>query len=91
MCEPRTRTCRNQVVDYQNQSAVFYCLVIKDYLSNCPVKCPYFLQGTPIKMSDIFQHNYELECPFLHLVTSFISRDERYFVCGKTGEALLVR
>lgn len=78
--------CRNQVTNHQSQPTTFFCLVMKEYLQMCPLKCPYFLQGNPTKMADIYQHNFELECPFLHLMTSITSQEERYFVCGKTGQ-----
>ncbi|MFX1285706.1 MAG: hypothetical protein ACFFB5_18845 [Promethearchaeota archaeon] len=79
------RECQNQVVDKKNAS-LFFCLVIKEFLFDCPIRCPYFIQGTPISMEHIYKNSYEFECPHLHLVAKITSQDEQWFVCGKTGK-----
>ena len=80
------RECQNQVVDHQRKKLLFFCLVIKEYLHDCPIKCPYFVQGTPIPMDHIYENSYELECPYLQLVARITSQDEQWLVCGKTGK-----
>ena len=77
--------CRNQVVDHQN-SSLFFCLVMKEYLETCPLKCPYYMEGDPISMETVYYNNYELKCPFFHLVTDLIHSDKQFSVCGKTGK-----
>ncbi len=85
--ETTPHECQNQVIDQQKQPTIFYCLVTKEYLTECPIKCPYFAKGTPILMERIYQHNYEIGCPHLHLVASTGPEEEQWFVCGKTGDA----
>ncbi|UCG03388.1 MAG: hypothetical protein JSW11_05225 [Candidatus Heimdallarchaeota archaeon] len=86
MAETTTRDCQNQVADKQKETTVFFCLVMKEYLPDCPEKCSYFFKGAPIQMDALYQLNFKLECPFLHLITNNTSPDEHYFICGKTGE-----
>ena len=86
MAETATRECQNQVKDQLASNSMFFCLVTKEYLNDCPIKCPYFVQGTPIPMDRIYENNYEMECPHLQLVAKIASQDEQWFVCGKTGE-----
>ncbi|MFX1283270.1 MAG: hypothetical protein ACFFB5_06425 [Promethearchaeota archaeon] len=84
--ESTPKECQYQVIDQQKSRTIYYCLVMREYLTRCPIKCPYFIKGTPIQMEQIYQQNYEIECPHLHLVTSIGLADEQWFVCAKTGE-----
>ncbi len=86
MEEKSIRECQNQVKEYLARNAMFFCLVLKEYLNDCPIKCPYFVQGTTISMDRVYENNYEIECPHLHLIASIASQDEQWFVCGKTGK-----
>jgi hypothetical protein len=54
VAESAARVCQNQVIDHLNQSTIFFCLIMKEYLTDCPVKCPYFLGGDPIHMDDLY-------------------------------------
>ena len=81
-----TRECQNQVKDKDDEEALFYCLVTKEFLHECPPKCPYVIPGAAIPMDRIYGHNYEMECIHLHLLASLGDNDEQRLVCGKTGE-----
>ncbi|MHA2246051.1 MAG: hypothetical protein ACXADY_13895 [Candidatus Hodarchaeales archaeon] len=86
MVETALLECQNQVKEQLVRNSMFFCLVTKEYLNDCPIKCPYFVQGTPIAMDLIYENNYEIECPHFHLIAKINSQDEQWFVCGKTGE-----
>ncbi|MHA2248133.1 MAG: hypothetical protein ACXADY_24505 [Candidatus Hodarchaeales archaeon] len=86
MAETALLECQNQVKEQLVSNSMFFCLVTKEYLNDCPIKCPYFVQGTPIAMDLIYENNYEMECPHFQMVAKINSQDEQWFVCGKTGE-----
>ncbi|MFX0013254.1 MAG: hypothetical protein ACFFB2_02695 [Promethearchaeota archaeon] len=86
MTELTPHGCQNQATDIQTHPSIFFCLVMKESLSDCPIKCPYFVQGTPTLMEHIYNSNYELECPYLHLIAKIDTQDEQWFVCGKTAK-----
>lgn len=84
--------CQNQVIDYTPSSEVdsvpklFYCLIFKEYLDNCPSQCPYFIAGAAIPMEFLYEHNFEIECPHLYLLVKKSSIDEKRFICEKIIE-----
>ncbi len=78
--------CQNQVKDQLEEEKLFFCLVTKEFLDNCPVKCPYYVQGPSIPMDLIYQHNLEMECPNFHLIACLTPQDQHLLICGKSGD-----
>jgi len=79
--------CQNQIKDQANEKKLFFCVVLKEFLYQCPVKCPFFVRGPHISMNTIYQNNFEMECPHFLLMTATSSKDEKLFICSLFGEA----
>ncbi len=74
--------CQNKVTDSE-EIKLFYCIVTRDYFDQCPPKCPYFVIGSSIPMDLIYQHNFEMECPFFSLIAQLTPDDEKMFTCTR--------
>ncbi|MFX0064211.1 MAG: hypothetical protein ACFFC7_18720 [Candidatus Hermodarchaeota archaeon] len=78
--------CQNQVRDHDNE-LFFFCLVFKEFFSECSAHCPYFVQGETLSMQTVFEQNIDLECPHFFLLTQQSSPDSPWFICGKTADS----
>ncbi len=87
-------SCQQKVKDKCSEcgteSSLFFCLVLKDYLSTCPSSCPYFINGATnlcYSIKYFYQSNMEMECLYLHLITKNTqnSNDSSFFTCSVTG------
>ena len=88
-------SCQQKVKDICSdcgtESSLFFCLVLKDYLSTCPSSCTYFINGAInvcYSIKYFYQLNIEMECLYLHLVTEDTQnpQDSSFFVCSVTSE-----
>jgi hypothetical protein len=59
---------------------------MKEFLSKCPPRCPYFIEGTCLPMDFIYEKNFEVECLDLHFIARITPLDDQSFVCGMTGK-----
>ena len=81
------RGCRNQVVDQGMKSELFFCLVLKEYLSKCPSKCPYLIVGVSLSFEEMYEINLDIECIyFQQLILNEGSKDCK-FICTINNES----
>ena len=85
-------SCQQKVKDNCSEcgteSFLFFCLVLKEYFSSCPTRCPYFINGPCYSVKYFYQSNLELECLYLHLITKNTQnpQDFSFFACSITGK-----
>jgi len=85
------KECQNKVQDSivkKEEAAMFFCIPFRIYLYQCPIKCPYFLKGSPISMKVIYTNDFEMECPHFQYIgkNPTIKNDSGFFYCTFTGK-----
>jgi hypothetical protein len=81
------RECQNQVTDQNVKTELFFCFVFKEYLTNCPPRCSYFISGTSHSFKRVYELNMDIECTYFQQLILTKNSKNHQFICTLDNES----